>query len=56
MYQIAVKLTKWAYNIPTSCIAEPSKIYPNRNFWFEIMPSGNPGREAKPVIINQRRN
>jgi hypothetical protein len=20
------------------------------------MPSGNPGREAKPVIINQRRN
>jgi hypothetical protein len=23
----------------------PSKIYPNRDFWFENKPSGKPGRE-----------
>jgi hypothetical protein len=29
----------------TYFIARPSKIYPNRDFWFENMPSGNPGYE-----------
>jgi hypothetical protein len=24
-------------------IVRPFKIYPNRDFWFENMPSGNPG-------------
>jgi hypothetical protein len=26
---------------PTSSIATPSKIYPNWDFWFENIPSGN---------------
>jgi hypothetical protein len=30
-----------AENIPTSSIARPSKIYPNRDFWFENISSGN---------------
>jgi hypothetical protein len=30
------------HNKPTSSIARPFKIYPNRDFWFENMPSGNP--------------
>jgi hypothetical protein len=30
-------------NMPTSSIARPSKIYPKIGFWFENMPSGNPG-------------
>jgi hypothetical protein len=56
MYQMAAKYTKWPQNIPisgkktighiihipTSFIARPSQIYPNRDFWFENMPSGNP--------------
>jgi hypothetical protein len=29
--------------MPTASIARPSKIYPNLNFWFENIPSGNPG-------------
>jgi hypothetical protein len=36
------KLTKLPQNIPTSSIVRPSKIYPNWNFWFENIPSGNP--------------
>jgi hypothetical protein len=28
--------------MPTSSIARPTKIYPNCEFWFENMPSGNP--------------
>jgi hypothetical protein len=29
-------------NITTSSIARPSKKYPNLDFWFENIPSGNP--------------
>jgi hypothetical protein len=32
--------TKW----PTSSIARPSTIYPNGDFGFENVPSGNPDR------------
>jgi hypothetical protein len=28
----------------TVFIARPSKIYPNLDFWFETIPSGNPGK------------
>jgi hypothetical protein len=41
-YQMAVKYTKRPQNIPTSSIARPSKIYPDWDFWFENIPSGNP--------------
>jgi hypothetical protein len=32
-------------NIPKISIARPSQIYPNLDFWFENMPSGNPARK-----------
>jgi hypothetical protein len=41
-YQMAGKWTKWPKNIPISSIARSSKIYPNCDFWFENIPSGNP--------------
>jgi hypothetical protein len=31
--------------MPTSFIAGPSQIYPNIDFWFENVPSGNPDGE-----------
>jgi hypothetical protein len=37
IYQITTKYTKWSYNISNG-----RKIYPNRDFWFENKPSGNP--------------
>jgi IMP cyclohydrolase len=42
-YQMAVIYLKWTYNIPTFAIPRHSKIYPNRDFWFENIPSGDPG-------------
>jgi hypothetical protein len=39
--KLAVKWTEWPQNIPTSFTTRPSKIYPNWDFWFENMPSGN---------------
>jgi hypothetical protein len=45
-----MKYTKWPQNIPNGhkiyIIARPSKIYPNWDFWFENMPSGNPALES----------
>jgi hypothetical protein len=41
-YKMAVGYTKWPKNIPTSSIERPYKIYPHWNFWFEIIPFGNP--------------
>jgi hypothetical protein len=43
MYQTVRKFTKWLQNIPTSSVERPSKIYPNWDFGFENIPSGNPG-------------
>jgi hypothetical protein len=44
---------KWPQNIPTSSIKRPYKIDPNWNFWFEDMPSGNPGasRSTEGLLI-----
>jgi hypothetical protein len=36
IYQMAVNLTKWPYNISTSSITRPFKIYPNGDFWFKM--------------------
>jgi hypothetical protein len=44
---MAVKQTRWPFNIPTFSTARPSKIYLNRNFWFENIPSGNAGKDKK---------
>jgi hypothetical protein len=35
--------TKWSQNIPTCSIPKLTKIYPNSNFWYEKILSGNPG-------------
>jgi hypothetical protein len=34
--------TKWTWNMPTSSTSRPSRMYPNLDFWFENIPSGNP--------------
>jgi hypothetical protein len=57
---MTTKCTKWSYNIasdrkidkmalkiPTSSIERPSKIYPNLDFGFENIPSGNTGLEKQ---------
>jgi hypothetical protein len=46
IYHMTTKCTKWLkytilQKIPTSFIASPSKIYPNRDFWFDRIKSGN---------------
>jgi hypothetical protein len=46
MFHLAEKFTKQPFNIPTSSIASPSKIYPDWDFGFEKIPSGNPGQKA----------
>jgi hypothetical protein len=47
-----------AIEIPTSSVARPSKIYPNWDFWFENMPSGNPalGSYLPAVTVNGSRH
>jgi hypothetical protein len=31
----------------------PSKIYPNRDFWFENKPSGNPDTDPNGASVNE---
>jgi hypothetical protein len=38
-------------NIPTSSSARPSKIFPNWDFWFENMPSGNPDFSTQEEVL-----
>jgi hypothetical protein len=39
------KYSKWPQKIPTLPIPNISKIYPNRDFWFENIPSCNPATD-----------
>jgi hypothetical protein len=61
--KMTTKYTKWPYNIrngckmdqmainlPTYFIARHSKIYPNWDFWFESIPSGNPAQNLDPTL------
>jgi hypothetical protein len=41
-YQMAGKFDQMAIKYTKYTIARPSKIYPNWDFWFETIPSGNP--------------
>jgi hypothetical protein len=63
IYQIATKLpnghqmqqeaeiySKWPKNMPTLSIPRPSKIYPNCDFCFENIPSGNPA-SPQPIVV-----
>jgi hypothetical protein len=43
MYEMAEIYSKWSKNAPAFSVPRPSKIYPNWDFWFEDIPSGNPG-------------
>jgi hypothetical protein len=55
MYQMAIKIPfgrkidKKAIKIPTSSTARPCKIYPNCEFWFENIPSGNTGIDTRSL-------
>jgi hypothetical protein len=49
------KIDQMAINVPTSSIARPSKIYPERDFWFKKKPSGNPGREDGSQFLETSR-
>jgi hypothetical protein len=40
--KVPQNIPKGHKNIPTSFSERPSKIYPNRDFGFENVPSGNP--------------
>jgi hypothetical protein len=42
IYLMDGKFTQWPQNMPTSSVARPSKIFPNWDFRFENIPSGNP--------------
>jgi hypothetical protein len=48
IYHLAIKLTKWSLNMLASSTERPFKIYPNWDFWFENIPSGNPDAGAIP--------
>jgi hypothetical protein len=41
IYQMAITCTKWPQNKTTSSIIRPTRIYPNHDFWFENIPTGN---------------
>jgi hypothetical protein len=43
IYQMAIEYTKW----PNFSVSKPSKIYPNWDFWFENIASGNPASRRK---------
>jgi hypothetical protein len=45
--EIAVQQTERPQNLPTPFLARHSKIYLNWDFWFENIPSGNPGQRPE---------
>jgi hypothetical protein len=64
IYQMIIKHTQWQPNIPnclkyskwpqnesTNPIARPSKIYPNLDFWFENISSGNHALSIKYFVV-----
>jgi hypothetical protein len=42
MCQMAVKYPQWSQIVTTFFISRSHKIYPNWDFWYENIPSGNP--------------
>jgi hypothetical protein len=60
-YQLTLKHIKWVQNIPSGRkmhqhlpLQYPCKISPNWAFWFENIPSGNPGvkHTFRPQMID----
>jgi hypothetical protein len=49
---MVVKYSKWPQNIPTWSIPWHSEMYPDRDFWFENTPSGNPASDAMKKLDN----
>jgi hypothetical protein len=54
IYQMAVIYSKWPPTILNIFIPRPSKIYPNLDFWFENLPSGN--RDLKSRLKLRKTN
>jgi hypothetical protein len=59
-YQMATKCNKRSQNIPNGhrkykrfFISRPSKIYPNLDFWFENIPSGNPAYRLTRCVCEE---
>jgi hypothetical protein len=56
-YQLAIKYTKWPDNWPNGHIGNvptrSSQNYPNLDFWFENIPSGNPA--LKKVLASGKK-
>jgi hypothetical protein len=46
MYQKALIFSKMAIEYTIFFIPRPTKIYPNLDFWFKNIQSGNPGFDA----------
>jgi hypothetical protein len=51
IYHITLIYSKWQLHIPTFSIPWPPKIYPNWDFWFEKLPSGNPEAVHKVFML-----
>jgi hypothetical protein len=56
IYPMAEIYSKWTQNTPTSFNARHSKIYPNSDFRFENISSGNPGRRGDHAEDRLRSN
>jgi hypothetical protein len=52
IYEIAIKYSMESdANLQRFSILSPSKIFPKSDFWFENIPSGNPGPGVKPKFV-----
>jgi hypothetical protein len=51
---MAVIYSKRPKNLPTFSISRLSKIYPDRDFWFENIPSGNLGCQTDGTHQNYK--
>jgi hypothetical protein len=48
---IDYKIYQMTINIPEFSLPMHSKIYPNWDFWYENIPSGNPGKWVENVQV-----
>jgi hypothetical protein len=48
---MSAKYYKWPLNISTMSNLRPSKINPNRYFWFDNKPSGYPAARSQPMVL-----
>jgi hypothetical protein len=46
-----LKVLTWPQSVPNCFIQRAPKINPNQDFWFENIPSGNPGSDTKICFV-----